>query len=178
MIKSIEAHDADVLCLALDDSKNIVYSSGVDRKIVRLINVADDQTEHKDIGNTQIQRSKVDWVISGHKRYHSHDVRAMVYLPDRQWDSLITGGVDTTLIISTPTKDFDLMKQHRIGLLPQESPVSYSAANRLIMCHFDDSVRLWQLADPTILGTISDGQRLPHENFKHLITIKSKVLNM
>lgn len=175
LIKSVQAHDADVLCLALDASRGIIYSSGVDRKVVKLANIAQNSNPQNDSADKALPHFQ-DWIISGSKKYHTHDVRAMIYLPNRQWDALVSGGVDTSLIISGPTVNFKKMKQQRLGIVPHKSPVSYSSKDRLIICHFDDSVKLWQLADPNIKHyDLFDGQRLPHDSFRLLITIKCKV---
>jgi U3 small nucleolar RNA-associated protein 4 len=176
MIKSVQAHDADVLCLALDAAGAIVYSSGIDRKVVKLANIAQNSINQNDTGDEALPQLFQDWIIAGSKKYHTHDVRAMIYLPNRQWDALVSGGVDTSLIISGPTANFSKMKQQRLGIVPQKSPVSYSSKDRLMICHFDDSVRLWQLADPNIKHyDLFNGQRLPHDSFRHLITIKCRV---
>lgn len=64
------------------DRAQVVYASGVDCKLVQIRRV---QTESSD-----------SWVVSGRARDHSHDVRAVVLTPCGR---LVTGGVDTSLIV-------------------------------------------------------------------------------
>lgn len=46
-------------------------------------------------------------------------------------DTLITGGLDTSLIFSGPvSKDFYRMKQDRLEMTPQYSPISLSPQRR------------------------------------------------
>lgn len=105
LIKQIQAHDADVLCLAGSKDGSKVFSSGVDAKIVEMSLLIPTSS------NQNPKKSKLPkWVISGKKKYHSHDVRAMLYLEDKPWDSLITGGVDISLTMSSPIQNFEKSK--------------------------------------------------------------------
>ncbi|KAI8898761.1 WD40-repeat-containing domain protein [Globomyces pollinis-pini] len=159
LVKKLIAHEADVLCLTASKDGTRVFSSGVDRKLVQFSKV-----------NTMAL-----WVISGKKRYHTHDVRAMAYIEERPWDTIVTGGVDTSVVFIGPTADFQLMKQLRLGYFPQQSPISFSSIKRLLMCMFDDSVRVWRFAKaPPNVAEATETSRLPHEPHQHILTINLK----
>ncbi|KAJ3370887.1 U3 small nucleolar RNA-associated protein 4 [Kappamyces sp. JEL0680] len=162
LLQKLASHEADVLCLAA--SKDRVFSSGVDRKVCEFTRMNQD-------GNSA---STLAWVASGCKRYHTHDVSCLVYL-ERPRDCLISGGLDTTLIISGPVKEFGKMKQQRLGMIPQCSPVALSTEKRLMSCMFDDSIRVWRVSrNPELTGSVFDRQRVEHEPHKHVLTINCK----
>ncbi|KAJ1339090.1 hypothetical protein BSLG_006228 [Batrachochytrium salamandrivorans] len=218
--KCVKAHGADALCLASNAAGTRVFSAGVDRKVVeitladislptassntkglgkksgsssaRLANSSNHSGSH--VNGKRAPISKTSWIISGQKRYHTHDVRALLYIEDRPFDAIVSGGVDTSLIFSSPALSFNKMKQHRMPLHPHSPLVSIAPAARLVMSRFDDSVNVWRLGDidPTlsdfnsgnestqgarqmdIQPSFDDHQRLDHAGHKLLMTIKFK----
>ena len=130
-VKSIKAHLADVLCLTTNDSGTKVFSSGVDRKVVQftLTNLEDPKA----------------WVVSGEKRYHSHDVRAIEWIQERPFECLVTGGMDTLLIMSHPVEEFPYLKQYRLPPFPHQSRVRLAKTARLLMCQFDTEIKVWKM---------------------------------
>lgn len=83
------------------------------------------------------------WVSTVKRRYHSHDVRSLVLLSAGQVDDLVSGGVDTTLIVSAPASKFERVKQSRMSSWPHR-PV-LSLAGRLILEQKDASVKIWSV---------------------------------
>jgi U3 small nucleolar RNA-associated protein 4 len=160
LLQTIKVHDADVLCLAASDDGKRVYSSGVDQKIIKMELIEQD-------GITK-------WKHTGSKRYHTHDVRSILLIEDKPWDVLVSGGIDTSLIFSGPTQDFDRMKQERLGIVPR-GVFSHAAEPKFVMTLFDDSCRIWKLADVASTQDFNDKQRIPTESHSHIVTIKSKV---
>ncbi|TFK23110.1 U3 small nucleolar RNA-associated protein 4 [Coprinopsis marcescibilis] len=74
-LQSFQAHNADVLCLAISPEGTAVYTSGVDQKTVQfsLIKVQ---------ASTGASATKnVRWAQTSSKRMHSHDVRALAIWP-------------------------------------------------------------------------------------------------
>ncbi|KAJ1547778.1 U3 small nucleolar RNA-associated protein 4 [Nowakowskiella sp. JEL0078] len=166
--QSIKAHQADVLCLVANTNGTTVYSSGIDRKVVQF----------KTVENSRINKK---WVISGEKRYHSHDVRALALCEEFPINSLISGGVDTQLTVSQPATDFpNAVYNMRIPSLPGRNIISVSKSQGLILARFEMSLKLWKMGtalQPGDLSELQDQERLdigqPH---KFLIEINLEVL--
>nr|KAJ3415656.1 U3 small nucleolar RNA-associated protein 4 [Polyrhizophydium stewartii] len=197
--KRVKAHGADALCLAANAAGTRVFSSGVDRKVVE-ITLADvtgpaaatatpaaafgskdglDGPASNHAAGKRAPVSKMSWILSGQKRYHSHDVRALIYIEDRPFDALVSGGVDASLIFSTPTAAFARMKQQRMPTYPHRPIVSVASSARLVLARFEDTANVWRLgsvmqSDLLAPALLQDHQRLTHSAHKHLITIKFK----
>ncbi|KAG8843287.1 U3 small nucleolar RNA-associated protein [Tulasnella sp. 330] len=75
--KSIRAHDADVLCLAISSDGSSVFSSGVDQKVTQCIL---SQTTASSLEDSIIP-PPMDWIKAFSKRLHAHDVRALAIWP-------------------------------------------------------------------------------------------------
>lgn len=80
LISSVKSHTADVLCIAVEENGRRIYASGVDPQIVLF---------------ERAHLSK-KWVKCRSRIHHSHDVRALAMAENY----LVSGGVDTNLIIS------------------------------------------------------------------------------
>ncbi|KAJ3252444.1 U3 small nucleolar RNA-associated protein [Boothiomyces macroporosus] len=164
LIKSIICHDADVLCLAGNSDGTVVFSSGVDRRVTKLVYVEETNS----------------WVINGHKRYQNNDVRSLLYLEDRKWDAVLSGGVETGLIMSFPTAEFDKMYQRRLGFIPNPSPISVAKDRRMVMCMNDESLQVFKIGTKQILafeakqGRLENGQKISNQRHRHLLTINVK----
>ncbi|KAJ3038796.1 U3 small nucleolar RNA-associated protein 4 [Rhizophlyctis rosea] len=168
--RTLKAHEADVLCLATNKEGTEIFSSGVDRKVVRLSLLQQKKASGP-------KRPK-EWVISGQKRYHSHDVRALALIEERPFDALISGGIDTNLIITQPVSDFPNVKHQRMPLFPHRSVISLARQARLLMCQFSDHVKVWRLAKPHLpdvaLATKKQFEQLDFRKEELLFEIKPK----
>ncbi|KAI8852751.1 WD40-repeat-containing domain protein [Chytridium lagenaria] len=143
--RSIRAHNADVLCLAVNRAGDAVFSSGIDRKVV----------QYRSIDGTASLPSTA---------FHSHDVRAIALCEARPVDALVTGGVDTILTVSTTASSFPHSKQIRNNPFPQRTVVAVAEKARLVMCRYSDRVKVWALGEPVPLGhsleELKGGERL------------------
>lgn len=110
-----------------------MYSSGVDRVIIQYRQVSVGKKERK------------EWTTTVKRRYHSHDVRALAYLNCGPIDQLISGGVDTNLIISSPASKFDRVKQQRMSSWPHRPIVSLASGSKSILEQHDQGVRIWSV---------------------------------
>ena len=126
VFQTFKEHRADVLALAIDHDHSI-YSSGVDKKIVRIKKLAD----------------KNEWVKDGDVKIHTHDVRALDISSD---GILASGGMDTRLVI-TQTKIFKAHKSVEYCQF-RDSSHFFSIAYRanVIMHQSNLSVHLWKLS--------------------------------
>ncbi|RKO91094.1 quinon protein alcohol dehydrogenase-like superfamily [Blyttiomyces helicus] len=163
LLHSFKVHGADVLCLVADKAGKRVFSSGVDRKICQFrltdLEAASDTASVTGKKKKTAQNANT-WVRAGEKRYHSNDVRAMVLIEQRPNDALVTGGIDTDLIFSTPVADFPFLTQYRMPPFPHSPIISLSRASRLLMCRFSDHVKVWKLG--TVLALTQNPRTLPN----------------
>ena len=89
---SFELFTADVLTLAVwegDGEEMVVYASGVDSKVVKLVRVMEERE-----GAT-----KSNWIVAGQMRMHTHDVHSLSVSPS---GLLASGGADTELVLTHP----------------------------------------------------------------------------
>ena len=163
-LKTMKVHGADVLCLAVH--QNQVFSSGVDRKVIQF----------KKIKDTPSMMN--NWVVSGEKRYHSHDVRALLWVHDRPHSTLISGGLDTLLIMSTPVEEFPHLKQYRMPFVPHKPKTLLAKSARLVVHPFESEIKVWSLDSfDSQLQTenLSDAQKIASLTPKHVLDLKLKV---
>ncbi|KAI1294060.1 U3 small nucleolar RNA-associated protein [Mortierella claussenii] len=146
MIQSFNSHGADVLCLAVGKDGTSVFSSGVDRKCNQYKFV--DQPAPKKIGRNGSINSKTDmitkWVLTGSRRFHSHDVRALALDESRNVDALVSGGVDVTMVVCSATQFLE-NNQRRLTYVPQRPVVAISKSKRLMLSRQDHGVKVWRL---------------------------------
>jgi U3 small nucleolar RNA-associated protein 4 len=136
-MKTIKAHLADILCMAMKNDGTQFYSTGVDRKVVQLTMA--------DLNNPS------SWVVSGEKRYHSHDVRSILWIQDRPHECLVTGGMDTLLIMSSPVNEFPYLKQYRMPSFPHSPPIQLAHSAKLLMARLENCIQIWRLGDGKIV---------------------------
>ncbi|KAJ3062287.1 U3 small nucleolar RNA-associated protein, partial [Rhizoclosmatium hyalinum] len=168
LMKSVKSHYADVLCLAAGSQGDVVYSSGVDRRVLqyRLVdNTAQTQANYMSSQKTKKPLFRQNWVLSGDRRFHSHDVRALALCETKPIDSLVSGGMDATFVISKTISQFPDSKQQRQSPFPQKSLISLADEGRLLMARFDDSVKVWALGQSIAIaeelqGGVQFGERL------------------
>ncbi|KAJ3054098.1 U3 small nucleolar RNA-associated protein 4 [Rhizophlyctis rosea] len=169
VFRTMRTHEADVLALVVNKEGTEIFSTGVDRNVVRLSLL----NQKKASG---IRRK--EWVISGKKRYHSHDVRALCLIEEKPHNALVSGGIDTNLIVSIPLVEFPHVKQYRMPLFPHRSVVSLARGARLLMCQFSDHVKVWKLATPVLpaesLARLRQFEQLDYQKESLLFNIKPK----
>eukprot|EP00035_Acanthoeca_spectabilis_P018322 m.386918 g.386918 ORF g.386918 m.386918 type:complete len:756 (+) comp16746_c2_seq1:255-2522(+) len=144
LLQSFKQHEADVLVLAVSDDSEVVYASGVDNKVIQIKRV---QTESSD-----------SWVVSGRSRDHSHDVRACA-LTDN--GLLVTGGVDTSLIVHHASKFARAgASQRKIPPFPHTELVSL-ARDGLLLYRHGAALQLWRLgsaaSDDAVAAQVENG---------------------
>ncbi|KAJ3003082.1 U3 small nucleolar RNA-associated protein 4 [Thoreauomyces humboldtii] len=179
-ITTMRAHGADVLCIVGNKAGNKVWTSGVDRKVVQFSFVSNAASK----GNRQVDaanpapKALSKWIVSGDKRFHSHDVRALALMENRPYDALISGGVDTTLTVSTPLSEFPFLKQFRMPSFPHRSIVQMTTSgSRLMLARFQDHVKVWRLGKPAAFNRpdkLANYTPVDHQRETLLYTIKTK----
>ena len=103
LLQSFMSHESDVLTLAANPQGTIVFAAGVDYKIVQF------QLINSESGNLR-------WLEAGHRRCHTHDVRALVYVPFE------SSSIKNTVDLVQPKEDgksFEKKRTH--GVMKHES---------------------------------------------------------
>lgn len=132
LLQNFKLHQADVLCLAASSHGNTIFSAGIDQKM-HMYKLVDKQ--------------KRMWSHIAGRRYHSHDVRAMATFESKLMSFIVTGGIDTTIVV-VPLADFEVAPHRVIPPSPQRPRCSLSRAGRLLMMWSDRQVKLWRLCEP------------------------------
>ncbi len=180
LVQSFQSHTADILTLAVNQDGDTIFASGIDHKIVMFrLSVPEGASVH----------SVPKWITSKHRRFHTHDVRSMVWLEQRQVNStqaplkrklnnkhrapaappsgmsiLISGGVDTFLtIFPNPVERFLNSSIQPVRLTPfQRSPVGQmSSEKRLLVSFSQDCVSLWSLGKSQVASKNDDARYMP-----------------
>lgn len=117
-IHLMKSHEADILTIGI--SPNRILSAGVDRKIVQYT---------------------LDGLHAGEKRYHTHDIRSLMYI-SKPYDLLVSGGVDGTLTY-IPLLDFPDCKITRLPTFPHNGIVNISR-NGMFLGIIDKNIKIWK----------------------------------
>ncbi|KAL6601980.1 WD40 repeat-like protein [Neocallimastix sp. 'constans'] len=161
-----EVHKADVLCLTSTEDGAYVFSSGVDRKIVRFSTVTNT--------NQKGRKSKEQWVVAGERRYHSHDVRSLIVC--EQYNTLLSGGVDTT-VVTCELNSFPFGKVIHLQSFPSKPLIQLSKSKKLMMCQLNNTIELWKLGDSTQLEFEKMNKKLLALNLKNDNNIISSTIS-
>lgn len=145
LLQSFEQNDkkADILALAINESENQIYASGIDPRIICI--------ERSSVG---IGDAPPRWVMTHAQRPHSHDVKALVICNlQSKWGSKIardpaavicSGGVDTK-ICSCPTKNFKSCRPRIWFPWPTQPSISVARQCRVLLMRREDTLELHQL---------------------------------
>lgn len=125
--QSLQAHEADILCLATDAQRETLFSSGLDQKVV--CTRMTDPKKHK-------------WTIMNSQVAHSHDIRAMALYDGYHADYLVAGGKDNTFVVSST--DFVRPQSHHRAPFSKTPPSIDIQSGYLVEWH-DRTMRLWSL---------------------------------
>ncbi len=160
MVQSIKSHQADVLCLTTNKAGDTLYSSGIDRLTqfthqltIRVI------VQYKILKQAD---GKHKWIVAGDKRYHSHDVKALLL----HNDTLYSGGVDMTMV-ATKLKGFPNSKPMRQSPFPTN--IISTSGNKLMVAQFTDHVKVWEMG--STLCESEEGELPISENYRHLVDV-------
>lgn len=128
-LQKIKGHDADILCLASSEDGNTVFSAGMDRR-----------TTVYQLGGAAGQRRR--WAKTTHRRYHQHDVKAMARFENSNTSIVVSGGLDTTLII-VPVREYGMEHHRTLPYTPQDPPMT--SAGRMLVSWWNNEIRIWRV---------------------------------
>ncbi|KAI8330637.1 WD40-repeat-containing domain protein [Chlamydoabsidia padenii] len=155
MKQSIKAHGADILSVVISKDGQMLFSAGVDRKLVVCRRV-----QNKNNNN------KGTWATLGSRRYHWHDIRALALDERPEVNAIVSGGVDVEMV-SSPALEYPRLQQNRITPFARKHLISVSKSHRLVMARFFDTISLWKLGqagklDTTVVGSLPEMYE-PHD---------------
>lgn len=165
--QSINAHGADVLCMAASKDGNRVFTAGVDRKIVSFKRAGKKNNAKKD-GLVH------DWINVGMRRYHWHDIRGIALDERPHINSVVSGGVDVELV-SCPAIEFPKLIQNRLPPFPHKYIVCMSKSHKLIMSTYFNSISLWRLGEAANVDISSKRPALPEMVQPHQLALELKL---
>ncbi|XP_076322453.1 U3 small nucleolar RNA-associated protein 4 homolog isoform X2 [Tachypleus tridentatus] len=147
--------DAETGTLEMDE--NSVYTSGVDPIVIQFTRVPTQRVQRE---------GRLQWVRSMQRVLHTHDVRSLAVAGE----FLVTGGVDTNLVLSKyPPK---ICLKYPPFIQSQLTHIAHAA--RCILLQYSRKLELWRLGDTTGENG-EDGDVLPlSSNVKKLIELKIK----
>lgn len=197
-LQSFTAHGADVLSLAIGPG-NAVYTSGVDQKVVEFLEVQVASSKSAAFSNSIQKR----WIQSCFRRFHSHDVRTLACWPAHSFlhrpshtqniaPLLVSGGLDTTLVIS-PCSNPNSKSSNPIHPLSNssittfeegyyvrapfaDSVVSIASEARLIACRQDTAVSVWRILHTTASEFVDESTGGWRKLLEMELNFKTKIL--
>ncbi|QSZ36439.1 hypothetical protein DSL72_006318 [Monilinia vaccinii-corymbosi] len=128
MMQHIKSHTQDVLSLATSFDGMTIFSGGMDRRTVIY----------------KQNKAKKRWTEVGHRRYHTHDVKAMATLEGQGISVVVSGGPDAAPIL-LPLAQFGQENQRALPFLPQPSIIQSSTRKRLMMSWWDREIHIWYI---------------------------------
>ncbi|CAO3586968.1 unnamed protein product [Absidia cylindrospora] len=162
MKQSLKVHGADILSVVVSQDGNLLFSAGVDRKVVVCRRVQQEKNKMK--------ASRGTWATIGSHRYHSHDIRALALDASPEINSIVSGGVDVELIVS-PALEYPRLPANRITPFARKNLVSLSKSHKMVLARFFDTVSLWKLGQAGQLDTSTIGS-LPEMYEPHEFLLK------
>ncbi|KAF3480620.1 U3 small nucleolar RNA-associated protein 4 [Arthroderma uncinatum] len=134
LVQRLQGHQADVLDVAVSADGESIVSGGADQRTViyRL------KRREK---NVKTRR----WAEVMHRRYHTHDVKALAVFETVDMSVVVSGGLDTIPVV-LPLKEYGKEHHRKLPNLPQIPQLSTSDTSRLLMSWWDREVNIWRVA--------------------------------
>lgn len=129
----IKSHVADILHVAASADGETVISGGMDRRT----------TVYRRIGSGKIA-GKRRWAELTHSRLHKHDVKAMATFETKDFSVLVSGGLDTNLII-TPIQKFGKEFHRTISGHPLQPCIGGAPSEGLMMSWWAGEIHIWRI---------------------------------
>ncbi|KAB5578553.1 WD40-repeat-containing domain protein [Coniochaeta sp. 2T2.1] len=128
----IQSHTQDVLSLATSADGKRIVSGGMDRRTVLY---------------EPMPGQPGRWAKMWHRRYHTHDVKAMASFEGKGMSVVVSGGPDATPVV-IPLRGAGKENHRTLSHLPQSLAVQSAPKARLILSWWGREVHIWQLRRP------------------------------
>ncbi|KAK4229731.1 quinon protein alcohol dehydrogenase-like superfamily [Podospora fimiseda] len=125
----IQSHTQDVLCLSVSADGSRIVSGGMDRRTA----IYEPMASHSG-----------RWTKIFHRRYHSHDVKAMASFESKGMSVVVSGGSDSSPVV-IPLRNAGREYHRTLSHLPQNATLQSAPKARLILSWWGKEVRIWNL---------------------------------
>ncbi|KAI5952642.1 UTP4 [Candida jiufengensis] len=132
LIQSFKIHDADILTIVSDVKENKFFSAGIDRKIHQF-----------DLLTT---KTNSKWVHSYNRLLHSNDIRAMAIMESKNFNILVSGGVERAIIIQN-IQQFHDGKYKKLLINQQKSNIVLVPERKLVIMWQDQMIKIWKILE-------------------------------
>ncbi|CEP62365.1 small subunit rRNA maturation protein UTP4 LALA0_S05e04016g [Lachancea lanzarotensis] len=132
LTQTFKSHEADVLCLATDETNSKVFSAGVDRKIYQY-----------NLASANTAKNNLKWVVASNRLLHSNDVRTMASYQSKGADFLVSGGLEKNLFISSISNFTDGTYTKIPYFVPFHKNALFNAEQRLCVVWQQSTIRIW-----------------------------------
>lgn len=143
-------HDSDCLEIVTSTDGQTILSGGMDGRIaVYKLGPKDGDKKGR-------------WAKIGHRRVHDGDIKAMTVYDSKQLSVVVSGGLDTTPVV-TPLRTFGQEHHRKLPGLPHTPVCSSSPTQRLLVTWWDREVSLWRINTPhpdSIVPTPEESRKL------------------
>ncbi|KAJ3367776.1 U3 small nucleolar RNA-associated protein [Allomyces arbusculus] len=130
LLRSVHAHESDVLALDVMRDGSAIFSSSIDRQVVQYR-----QTE---------AGSHLSWVLAHRRRYHANDVKAVAVVEVRGVRALCSGGIDAEFTVIDLALGFKTCPQRRLDEF-QTSRIAVCPSRHWLLARFEHTLRLFKL---------------------------------
>ncbi|KAK0747810.1 quinon protein alcohol dehydrogenase-like superfamily [Apiosordaria backusii] len=157
----IQSHSQDVLSLAVAADGSKIFSGGMDRKTSVFIPVPGQNRR---------------WSKKYHRRYHSHDVKAMASFEGKGMSVLVSGGPDGNPVVM-PLRMAGNENHRTLPNLPQAPAVESAPKARFMLSWWGNEVRIWHLPSPAqqILEDASATQNFTSQSLRKNRKLLAKI---
>ncbi|KAK4202512.1 quinon protein alcohol dehydrogenase-like superfamily [Triangularia verruculosa] len=157
----IQSHSQDVLSLAVAADGSKIFSGGMDRKTSVFIPVPGQNRR---------------WSKKYHRRYHTHDVKAMASFEGKGMSVLVSGGPDGNPVVM-PLRMAGNENHRTLPNLPQATTVESAPKARFMLSWWGNEVRLWHLPSPAqqILEDASTTQNFTSQSLRKNRKLLAKI---
>ncbi|KAK3943709.1 quinon protein alcohol dehydrogenase-like superfamily [Diplogelasinospora grovesii] len=156
----IQSHTQDVLCLAVSADGSKIVSGGMDRRTALYEPMAGHNGR---------------WSKVFHRRYHSHDVKAMASFEGKGMSVVVSGGPDAAPV-AMPLRGAGREYHRSLPHLPQSTSLQSASKARLMCSWWGNEIRIWHLPRPAseLMDGGADGGAALHKNRKLIAQILVK----
>lgn len=133
LLQTFKIHEADVLCLTKSFDEEKIFTAGVDRKIHQF--------------NLVTNKNKISkWIHSFNRLLHSNDIRSMSIFECKNYNFLISGGVEKSVVVQS-VNEFHDGKYKKLSNNQQN--IIVNEKSKIIIMWQDQTVKIWKISSTT-----------------------------
>ena len=133
LTQRLKTHSADVMDIAVNSAGTMILTCGVDRRTVAYAPQG---------GGASSKTQK--WHEIRHRRFHEHDVKAIVAFESQSLSIAVSGGTDTVPVV-VPLKNWESEYHRSLPHLPQKSQMAIAGGARVLMTWWERQIQFWNI---------------------------------